>query len=250
MHHPYKQEPHPLVRKLESITDLTSDEREALRALPMMVRTIGADQDILQDGDRPSQCCVLLEGFLCRYKLAGEDKRQILAFHIPGEIPDLQSLHLKTLDHSMAAVTASKVGFIRHEAVHRLMADHPRLAGVFWRETLIDGAIFREWMIGLGRRKAPGRMAHLFCEMYVRWDSIGMARGGTVPLPITQTELGDTLGLSSVHTNRALQDLRGENLVRFERGKLTVLDWNGLVQAGEFDPTYLHLDPKASVQAH
>jgi len=249
VHYPYKEEPHPLVRKLESITDLTSDEREALRALPMMVRTVGADQDILQDGDRPSACCVLLDGFLCRYKLAGEDKRQILAFHIPGEIPDLQSLHLKTLDHSMAAVTASKVGFIRHEVMHRLMADQPRLAGVFWRETLIDGAIFREWMVGLGRRRAPGRMARFFCEMYVRWDSIGMAEHQTVPLPITQEELGDTLGLSAVHTNRALQDLRGEHLVRFERGKLTVLDWKGLVHAGEFDPTYLHLHPKASERA-
>lgn len=132
----------------------------------------------------------------------------------------------------------------------RLMAEFPRLAGVFWRETLIDAAIFREWMVGLGQRKAPGRIARFMCEMYARLDSIGMSDGWTVPLPITQKELGDALGLSSVHTNRALQELRGEDIIVFERGKLTVLDWDGLVGAGEFDPTYLHLAPKAMGSAH
>ena len=247
MHHPYKNEPHPLVRKMESIADLTSDEQAGLRALPMMVREIPADSDIVRDGDRPSQCCLLLEGMLSRYKYAGEDgRRQILAFHIAGEIPDLQSLYLKTMDHSMAAVVTSKVGFIQHDTMYRFMAEFPRLAGVFWRETLIDAAIFREWMVGMGRRRAPGRIAHFFCEMYVRLDSIGMADEWTVPLPITQEELGDALGLSSVHTNRALQDLRGENLIAFDRGRLTVLDWRRLVAKGEFEDTYLHLDRKAA----
>ena len=250
MHVPYKDEPHPLVRKLESITDLTSEERDALVALPMMVRNVGQDQDIVRDGDRPSQSCLLLEGFLCRYKLAGEDKRQILAFHMPGEIPDLQSIFIQTMDHSMASVTPSKLGFIQHDVLRRLMLDFPRLAGVFWRETLIDAAIFREWMVGLGQRKAPSRIAHFFCEMFVRLDSIGMAKDGTVPLPITQEELGDAQGLSSVHTNRALQDLRGEDLITFEKGKLTVLDWDGLVERGEFEATYLHLAPKAQGSAH
>ncbi|MBM0207154.1 Crp/Fnr family transcriptional regulator [Micromonospora sp. STR1s_5] len=247
MHESYKNEPHPLVRKMESIADLTSDEREGLRALPMMIREIRADSDIVRDGDRPSQCCLLLEGMLYRYKYAGDDgRRQILAFHIPGEIPDLQSLYLKTMDHSMAAVTTSKVGFIQHDVMYRFMAEFPRVAGMFWRETLIDAAIFREWMVGMGRRKAPCRIAHFLCEMYVRLDSIGMAHNWTVPLPITQEELGDSLGLSSVHTNRALQELRSDNLFTFDRGRLTVLDWDRLVAVGEFEDTYLHLDRKTA----
>jgi CRP-like cAMP-binding protein len=130
-----------------------------------------------------------------------------------------------------------------------LVAEFPRLAGAFWRETLIDAAIFREWMVGMGRRKAPSRIAHFLCEMYVRLDSIGMAKNWTVALPITQEEVGDSLGLSAVHTNRALQELRGQDLIVFERGKLTILDWRGLVQVGEFDPTYLHLDPKSTEHA-
>jgi CRP-like cAMP-binding protein len=233
-----------LIRKLESIVDLSADERSALLSLPVMPREFGPDEDVVRDGDRPTQCCLLIKGLMIRYKLAGEDRRQILAFHIPGEIPDLQSLYLKTLDHSVATVTASTLGFIPHQDLYRLFAEFPRIAGAFWRETLIDAAIFREWMVGLGRRKAPSRIAHFFCEMYARLDAIGMAAEGTVPLPITQEELGDALGLSSVHTNRALQDLRGKNYFTFERGKLTIHDWRGLAREGEFDQTYLHQNPE------
>src|SRR5918994_7550724 len=89
---------HPLVRKLESITDLTTHERQALLDLPMKVQPIGADQDIVREGDRPSRCCLVLQGFACRYKMTAPGKRQIMAFHIAGDIPDLQSLHLKVLD--------------------------------------------------------------------------------------------------------------------------------------------------------
>ena len=241
MHRPYDLDLNPLVRKLESIVDdLTAHERDGLRGIPMMVRDVYADQDIVRDGDRPSQCCLVLEGTAFRYKLAGEDRRQILAFHLPGEIPDLQSLHLETMDHSLAALTPAKLGFIQHRVMHKFMADFPRLAGVFWRETLIDAAIFREWMVGMGRRKAPSRIAHLFCEMYVRLDGIGFAKEGTVPLRITQDEIGDALGLSAVHTNRALQYLRSEGYITHDGRKLTIHDWAGLSKAGEFDPTYLH----------
>jgi CRP-like cAMP-binding protein len=234
---------------MESIVDLTSEERDALRALPMMVREVGADQDVVRDGDRPSQSCLVLDGFAVRYKLAGDARRQILALHIPGEIPDLQTIHLKTMDHSLATLTDARLGFIQHRALLDLMGHFPRIAGAFWRETLIDAAIFREWMVGMGRRKAPSRIAHFFCEMYARLESIAMSENWTVPLPITQEELGDSLGLSAVHTNRALQELRGKDLIVFERGKLSIPDWNGLVRVGEFDPTYLHLAPKAAEAA-
>jgi CRP-like cAMP-binding protein len=115
---------------------------------------------------------------------------------------------------------------------------------VFWRETLIDGAIFREWMVGIGRRDAKTRIAHLFCEMVMRLRAVGLEQGNTVPLPLTQNEVGDALGLSTVHVNRTLQALRGENLVEWDKGVLTVLDWEGLTLAGEFDPDYLHQDRK------
>jgi CRP-like cAMP-binding protein len=235
---------HPLVRKLESITDLTPEERQALLDLPMKVQAIGADQDIVREGDRPSRCCLVLQGFVCRYKMTLPGKRQIMAFHISGDIPDLQSLHLTTLDHSLGTITPCEVGFIRHEDVRDLVRRFPRIGDAFWRDTLVDAAIFRAWMVGIGRREAYGRIAHLLCEVMVKLRAVGLADGQRCELPITQTELGDALGLSTVHVNRVLQELRGNDLITLRGGSLTVLDWGGLTNAGEFDPAYLHLDPK------
>ncbi len=234
-----------LIRKLESIATVSEAERQAIRSLPIRTQTLNARQDIVRDGDKPSHCCLILDGWACRYKLLSQGKRQILSFHIAGDIPDLQSLHIHTMDHSLGTLTQATVAFIPHESLRELTARHPGLAAILWRDTLVDAAIFREWMVGMGRRKAPGKIAHFLCEMYVRLDAIGMSDKGTVPLPITQEELGDSLGLSSVHTNRALQELRGEGLITFERGKLTVHSWDGLVSVGEFDSTYLHHSPDA-----
>ncbi len=231
---------HPLVRKLESIGELTEDERRALLALPGRVVDVRADQDIVREGDHPTQCCLLLQGFAARYKLTNLGKRQIFAFHTAGDIPDALSLHLRTMDHSLGTLTPCRLGFIGHDAMRELFRQHPRLMEVFWRDTLVDAAIFREWMIGIGRRSAKTRIAHLFCELYLRLRAVGLADGSRVPLPLTQTEVGDALGLSTVHVNRNLQDLRAESLIEWERGALTVLDWEGLKRAGEFDPIYLH----------
>jgi CRP-like cAMP-binding protein len=147
----------PLIRKLESITDLTPEERQALLALPMRVQDVRADQDIVREGDRPSQCCLLLEGFAARFKFTDKGKRQIFAFHTPGDIPDVLSLQLKTMDHTLGTLTPCKLGFIQHDPMRELLRQHPRLTDVFWRDTLIDAAIFREWMIGIGRRSAKTR---------------------------------------------------------------------------------------------
>jgi CRP-like cAMP-binding protein len=234
-----------LVLKLESITDLTRAETQALLDLPMRVQDIRADQDIVREGDRPSQCCLLVEGFACRYKLTNTGKRQIFAFHTPGDIPDSLILQLKTMDHSLGTNTPCTVGFIPHEHMRELFRQHPRLTDVFWRDTLIDAAIFREWMIGIGRKSAKARLAHLLCEMFMRLKAVGKEADNTVPLPLTQSEVGDALGLSTVHINRTLQDLRGEDLVEWDNGVLKVLDWKALAQAGEFDATYLHQDRRA-----
>src|SRR5215217_545046 len=145
---------HPLIRKLESIAPVSDDERAAIAALPITVRELKADADIVRDQDQPSQCCAILEGFACRYKVLPGGKRQIMSFHIPGDIPDLQSLHLEVMDHSLATIVASKVAFIPHDAVRFFLRAHPRIADVFWRDTLIDAAMFRERVVNVGRRDA------------------------------------------------------------------------------------------------
>ncbi len=233
---------HPIVRKLESVLRLSAEERDAVLGLPMQVQQLRADQDIVRQGDRPSRCCALLDGFAATYSIVGDGKRQIMAFHVPGDIPDLQSLHLRVLDNSLGTITTCKVGFIQHEAIRDLCARYPRLAGCFWRETLIDAAIFREWMASIGRRPAYARIAHLMCEWVVRLRAVELADERTCAFPMTQAEVGDALGLSFVHVNRTLQELRNAGLIALKNGALEVLDWEGLQRAGDFDPTYLHLE--------
>jgi CRP-like cAMP-binding protein len=238
----HQPQAHPLIRKLESIFTLTGEEKQALIDLPMQVQELRADQDIVRERDRVSRSCALLEGFACRYKITGEGKRQILSFHIPGDVPDLQSIHLKTMDHSLQTITRCKVGFITHEAIEDLCRRYPRIAGALWRDTLIDAAIFREWMINIGRREAFARAAHLFCEMLTRMKAVGLAQDHTCEFPISQGELGDAMGISHVHANRTIQDLRKAGLISLKGTTFKALDWEGLKRVGEFDPAYLHLE--------
>jgi CRP-like cAMP-binding protein len=230
-----------LIRKLESIAPLAPDEKAALLRLPLRLKTVATHQDIVRAGDTPSESCLIVAGFACRYILTAEGKRQILSFHIAGDIPDLQSLHIDVMDHSLATLAPSSLAFIQHDDLHSLTRSQPRLGELLWRDTLIDAAIFRQWMVGLGRRDAYGRIAHLLCELLVRLRAVGLVEDHAFTLPVTQAELGDAFGLSTVHVNRVLQDLRGDGLITLRGVSLKVLDWEGLKKAGEFDPTYLHL---------
>jgi CRP-like cAMP-binding protein len=230
-----------MIRKLDSIFPLSEEERWALQELPVQITLLKADQDIVRIGDQPSQSCLLLEGFTGVYKMTSEGKRQIMALHVPGDIPDLQSLHLKVMDNSVAALTPCTLGFIQHNALHRLCDRYPRIAAAFWRQTLVDGSIYREWLLNVGRREAYSRMAHLLCELLVRLKGVGLVEDHTFDLPITQGELADVIGVSNVHINRVLQELRADGLIRTIGSQMNVLDWEQLKKAGDFDPLYLHL---------
>ncbi|WP_343039378.1 Crp/Fnr family transcriptional regulator [Microvirga makkahensis] len=239
---PFHPDYNPLILKLESIFDLTDEERQALEKLPMQVQVIKADQDIVREGDRPSRSCLLLSGFTCVYKITAGGKRQIVSFNIPGDIPDLQSLHLKVLDNSVATISQCRVGFITHDDLRDLCNRYPRITSAFWRETLIDAAIFREWVTNVGRREGVSRMAHVLCELLVRLKAVGLVEDHACDLPITQSEFADALGFTTVHVNRVLQQMRAEGLIELKGERLTIPDWERLKQVGEFDPTYLHLE--------
>ncbi|ACB24428.1 Crp/Fnr family transcriptional regulator [Methylobacterium radiotolerans] len=235
-----------LIRKLESITALSEVEREAIQSLPVRTQVFGAHQDIVRDGDTSSQCCLILDGWACRYKLLNQGKRQILSFHVPGDIPDLQGLHLPSMDHSLATMKHTTVAFISHESLRALTARLPDLAALLWRDTLIDAAIFRAWMTGLGRRSADERIAHLFCEMYLKLQAVGLAGDYRCPMPITQMDLADALGLTPVHINRVLMGLRSRALITLRSRTLVIEAWEELMEVAEFDPRYLHLDRRAA----
>ena len=235
-----------LIRKLESIATLSGEERQAVQSLPVRVRTLDARQDLVRDGDKPSHCCLILEGWVCRYKLLTHGRRQILSFHVPGDIPDLQTLHLQTMDHSVATMKAATVAFIPHENLRELTADFPSIGALLWRCTLTDAATFREWETNLGRRPAFERMAHLFCEMYLKLQTVGLAEGYRCLMPVTQTDLADALGLTSVHVNRVLKEMRGQTLITLRSNTLVIEAWDELLRVSEFDPQYLHLDKRAA----
>ncbi len=235
-----------MIRKLDSIFPLTDEEKQALRDLPVQVQVLQADQDIVRIGDRPTQCCLLLEGFTCVYKLTSEGKRQIMALHVPGDMPDLQSLHLTVMDNSLATICSCTVGFITHDDLRRVCERYPRIAAALWRETLVDASIFREWLLNIGRREAYTRLAHLLCEFQVKLKAVGLAQGGTFDLPITQVKLADAIGTSTVHVNRVLQALRADGLIQTKGTQVTIPDWERLKEVGEFDPLYLHLEKEGA----
>jgi CRP-like cAMP-binding protein len=231
---------HGLVKKLELPNCLDENDVLAIQQLPIRSKRVAAHYRILSDGDRPTESCLIVDGFAYRSKLTPDGQRQILSLHIPGEIPDLQSLHLQVMDHDLTAMTDCTLGFIRHDALRELNARRPRVAAALWRETLVDAAIFREWIINLGRRSAMARMAHLLAELHERLRLIGRTTDGKFELPITQIELADCLGVSVVHVNRTIQQLRRGGLVAIERATFHLLEEQRLEELGQFDPVYLH----------
>jgi len=231
-----------LIRKLERGLRLIDGERAALESLPVRVEQIRADQDIVREGDRRESCFVLLEGVAAALKRTGTGKRQIMTFHIAGDIPDLQSLHISRLDNTVSTLTPCKVGFVEHDALVNLCARFPRITNALWRETLTDAAIFKEWVLNVGRRDAYAGVAHLICEVVTRMRAVGLVHDDRCAFPMTQNELADAVGISAVHVNRTLQELRAAGLITLGRGKLHILDWEGLKQAGDFAPDYLYLE--------
>jgi CRP-like cAMP-binding protein len=229
-----------LIRNLQRYGDLHGEDQVALAGAFSSVRRLAAGDDVVSDGDRPGQCHVLVEGQTFRHRTLRDGRRQIMSFQAPGDICDLQAVFLP-MDHGVTALTRCELALIPQTRLRELMHSRPALSEALWRANLAEAAVFREWMVGMGRRSAYTRIAHFFCEIFLRLDAAGLVQHNRCRFPITQQHLSDSLGLSTVHTNRTLQALRGDGLITFQGGVLTVLDWEGLQQAGEFDPSYLHL---------
>lgn len=242
---PLSHASNPLIAKLQRFVSLSRAEKDAIVALPFILKQVGDNQDIVRERDKPSQCAIVVQGLLCRYKTLNEGARQIFSFHIRGDMPDLDGLHLEIMDHSIAAMEASTLAFVPHESLTAMVENYPRIGVALWRESVADGAIYREWMVNVAGREAYQRTAHLICEMYVRLRGMSLAPNGCFHFPVTQEELGDAVGLSAVHVNRTLQQLRREGLISWKNRSVTILDWDRLQKAAGFDPVYLHrLEPE------
>jgi len=231
----------PLILKLSHAADLQDEDRALLRRLCARPTAITARTDIIREGDTPSTVRLVLRGLACRYQYLPDGGRAIFALLIPGDLCDLHVSILGRMDHSLATLSACDVVEIPRAAIQFITDTNPRITRALWWATLVDEAVLRHWLVGKNRRLADQQLLHLFCELLVRFQAVGLADGDSYPLPITQIELGDILGLSTVHTNRTLQGLRAEGLIAFEDGRVTILDRERAWEMISFDPGYLHL---------
>jgi len=228
------------VRRWSKHSRLSEDDKRALVSLPFTNRTFGKDGYIVREGQPTSECALLLRGFAFRQKLVRNGSRQIISFHIPTEFVDLQNGLLDVADHSVQSLNRADVALVPRGALMELADSHPAIRMAMWIDTLVDGSIFREWVVNVARRDSRSRIAHLLCELAFRLEKIGEGDGGRFDFPLTQEQLADATGLTSVHTNRTLQSLRKDGLIQLTAKSLTVLDWNRLREVGDFDELYLH----------
>ena len=233
----------PLVRKLSYRTRLDEQDRAALMSLPHVVKSVEPHQYIVREGDRPSHSCLLLEGFSIRHKCVVGGKRQIMAIHMKGEMVDLENSLLGKADHNVQMLTAGKVAFIPKDEITRIAFERPRVGQAMWLDTLVDASIFREWIANVGRRDAQTRVAHVLCEFALRLKHAGLGDEAGYHLPMTQEQLADVTGLTSIHVNRSIKNLEAEGLIsRVSPREIVIGDWKRLAEKGDFDSLYLHFN--------
>jgi CRP-like cAMP-binding protein len=228
--------------KLRARDELSEEEERAIRGAVSEVREFPADKTIIRAEQELSASTLLLDGLMCRYKDLRDGQRQITELHVAGDFADLHSMTLKRLDHNVMTLTPCRAAIVPHDRLKAITEQHPHLTRLYWFSTNMDAAIHREWAVSLGRRAALSRVAHLFCELYVRLEIVGLADDTGYALDLTQTDLAECLGLTSVHINRTLKELRERGLVEFRGGRVTVHDRAGLERAAEFNPSYLYLE--------
>lgn len=234
---------HPLtalVRRWSKHTSLTPDDQSALLQLPFNRKSYGKDAYMVREGQRTNDCSLLLRGFAFRQKLLRNGSRQIISIHIPTEFVDLQNGLLGVADHNVQSLDRCEAAIIPRDALIQLAEARPNIRMAMWIDTLVDASIFREWVVNVGRRDSRARIAHLLCELVVRLRNIGLDHEGRYDFPLTQEQMADCTGLTAVHTNRTLQSLRKDGLIQLSARSLSVLNWEGLAEVGDFDELYLH----------
>ena len=222
-------------------------EEAALAFRSPDIRTLSFERGevLIEPGAQTSHCLVLLEGFACRYKLTKQARRQIMSIHVRGDFCDLQALWLE-MDYGVAALCEGAGALVPHEVLRSAIREHPRVAQALWRMTLVDGAVFREWLVVMGQRPAHVRVAHLLCELTAKVEAAGVALHPAAELPLGPEDLADALGLSFVHVNRVLQTLKAAGVVQRSDNGLLITRLEELRKVGEFDPAFLHLDDAAA----
>ena len=227
--------------KLRARSKISEAEEQIIRSAVCEYRELEPGVTFIRARERLEHSTILLDGLMCRYKDLSEGQRQVTELHVAGDFADLHSFTLKQLDHHVMTLTPCKIASVPHERLRGITENFPHLTRVYWFSTNLDAAIHREWEVSLGRRRAVAAMAHLFCELNVRLGIVGLSHDGCYDLDITQQELSECLGISTVHVNRALQALRASGYAEFRAGRVEIRDQAALEQLAEFDSSYLYL---------
>ena len=202
---------------------------------------------ILQRGHLCSHSTMLIEGFLLR-RIEQDGEPSIVALQVPGDFADLHAFALKRLDHDLVTLGPARVGRVPHDRLQAVVAQEPHLARLLWFSTLLDAAIHREWIVSLEALDAPRRTAHLLCEIDYRLEQVGLAEPGRMKTPLTQVHLAKMVGISAVHMNRVVRELRERELADIQRGTVVVPDRARLCAYARFEPDYLYGDGDFAVR--
>ena len=238
--------PNPLIAKLEGFTTLSEADRAMLEGISAEPHIVEPQTNLVCEGDKPEGVFLILEGMACRHKQRDTGARQIMAYLLPGDLCDLDVALLDRMDHTITTLSACTVVRLAPERVAEILERHPAVARGLRRSTLVDEATLREWLLNVGRRTSVERIAHLFCELLLRLQAVGRASENSFNLPLSHADLADTTGLSTVHVNRALQELRHQGLIDLTGARLAILDLPRLRTVAEFKANYLHLGEQAA----
>lgn len=229
-----------VIRKLERLGSLTDADRAAIVSLPHTLARGRASHFLVRERERVSHCAILVTGYACRHKTTSDGGRQIVSFHLPGDILDLQHLLFATADHNVQTITEATWALVPLDALREVMRASSNIAEALWRDTLIDASIFREWVLNVGRRDAKSRVAHMLCEFAMRRETAGLGTPERFELPMSQEQIADATGLTPVHVNRMLHALSDDGIIARDKRRVDILDWKRMRRVADFDPMYLH----------
>ncbi|SEH30958.1 Crp/Fnr family transcriptional regulator [Rhizobium sp. NFR12] len=235
------------VRKLECFRPLNQSDKALIEVLTEQKKRIRRRTDLVKEGTSTDVVHVILEGYAIRHKVVGNGTRQIFSYLVPGDICDLHVALLAEMDHTVSTLSDCMVAQIRRPSILDIVAERPALTRALWWTMLVDEAVLREWVTNLGARRAELRIAHLFCEIHARLQAVGLVDDDVFTLPITQQELGDTVGLSLVHVSRSLKLLRDRGLASFQNHRIEIPDIRRMREFADFNANYLHLQPTRSL---
>jgi CRP-like cAMP-binding protein len=229
-----------LIRKLDRLHPLNAADHAAIRTLRVRIRSTEAMESLVHHGDVVRECALLLDGYAFRHKVAANGGRQIVSFHIPGDVLDVQHMLLSRADHNVQTITESMIASIPVASLKKLTEERPAVVAAFWKDSLIDASVFREWVLNVGRRDAKTRVAHMLCEFAARREASGLGSPERFDLPMSQELIADATGLTAIHVNRMLRALSEEGVIERDRRDVRIADWPRMQRVAEFDPDYLH----------